>query len=281
MPPSPPKFSFPADVPERLSTLRSSIDLPVSADHPALVRYAPFGDRREIVLRRGPERMTFQHPAFELGRRTVRLGAHDVVVVAIQQVLSPPVPPPGVPMRSPAELEYHYKPVLDAVFLPDGELLVTRTPNGFSDAEVALIFSRIRVADAGAPPGAGTAGPLVPPPRDASAGTPPRDASGKTPKPAAKPGLRARLGGLAQIGFGLAVWAVAAVLAGSSGVYSGRVVFFGTALVSLGLLTVATPGWIRWVRPPTPPGRQLLVAVLLVAVLLVEQRIVESWLGFD
>ena len=217
------------------------------------------------MLRRGPARMTFQQPAFELGRRTVRLGAHDVVVVAIQQVLSPPVPPPGVPMRSAAELEYHYKPVLDAMFLPDGELLVTRTPNGFSDAEVALIFSRIRVGDTGAPPEAGTSGPLVPPPA----------------KPAAKTGLRARLAGLVQIGFGLLVWGNAAVLAGSSGAYSGRVVFLGTALVSLGVLTVAAPGWIRWVRPPTHPGRQLLVAILIVAVLLVEQRIVEGWLGFD
>jgi hypothetical protein len=64
-------------------------------------------------------------------------------------------------------------------------------------------------------------------------------------------------------------------------VYSGRVVFFGTALVSLGLLTVAAPGWIRWVRPPTSPGRQLLVALMLVAVLLLEQRVVEGWLGFN
>lgn len=281
MPPSPEKFRFPAGVPERSMALRSSIDLPISADHAALVRYAPFGDRREIVLRRGPERMTFQHPAFELGRRTVRLGAHDVVVVAIQQVLSPPVPPPGAPMRSAAELEYHFKPIVDAVFLPDGELLVTRTPNGFSDAEVALIFSRIRVADAAAPPKAGSSGPLVPPPRDATAGTPPHDANQKKAEPAAKIGSRARLGGVAQIGLGLSVWAVAAVLARSSGVYSGRVVFFGTALVSLGLLTVAAPGWIRWVRPPTSPGRQLLVALMLVAVLLLEQRVVEGWLGFN
>ena len=51
-------------------------------------------------------------------------------------MLSPPLPPPGVPMRSQAELEYHYKPVIDAVFLPDGELLVTRTPNGFDKAAV-------------------------------------------------------------------------------------------------------------------------------------------------
>jgi hypothetical protein len=276
----PSTFTFPADVPERSAKLRSFIDLPVSADHPALVRYAPCGTRREIVLRRGPERMAFQHPASELGRRTLRLGEHEVVVVAIQQVLSPPMPPPGVPMRSPAELEYHYKPIVDVVFLPDGELLVTRTPNGFSDAEVALIFSRIRISDAALPHEAGKSGPLVPPSGDTTAGTPSRDASRKTPEPSRKTGARARFGGLAQVGLGLSVWATAAVLAGSSGAYSGRVVFLGTALVSLGLFTVAAPGWIRWVRPPTHPGRQLLVAVLIVAVLLVEQRIVESWLGF-
>ena len=267
----PPTFRFPADVPERSSVLRSSIRLPVTADHPALVRYAPFGDRREIVLRRGPERMTFQHPATEVGRRTIRIGAHDVVVVSIQQVLSPPVPPPGVPMRSQAELEYHYKPVVDVLYLPDGELLITRTPNGFTDEDVVLIFARIVIADATSPEPAGTPGPLVAA----------RGASAATPDPPASTSSRARFGGLVQIGVGLAVWAVSAVLADRSGAYSGRLVFFGTALVSLGLLTVIVPAWLRWVRPPTRPSRQLAVALLLVGVLLVEQRLIEAWLGFN
>ena len=257
-------FRFPADVPERSTALRSSIRLPVTADHPALVRYAPFGDRREIVLRRGPERMTFEPPSTEVGRRTIRIGSHDIVVVAIQQVLSPPVPPSGVPMRSQAELEYHYKPVVDVVYLPDGELLITRTPNGFTDEEVGLIVARIGIADATSPEPARRYGPIIAK----------RDPSGKT-------GSRARLGGLVQIGLGLAVWAGSKVLADRSGVYSGRLVFLGTALVSLGLLTVIVPAWLRWVRPPTRPGRQLVVALLLVGVLIVEQRFIEAWLGFN
>jgi hypothetical protein len=270
-PPSPEPYRFPADIPGRSKTLRTFIDLPVTADHPALVRYAPFGDRREIVLRRGPERLTFQQPAFETGRRIVRVGEHEVVVVAIQQVLSPPVPPTGVPMRSQAELEYHYKPVIEAMFLPDGELLVTRTPNGFTDTEVAQLFSRIRITDANTPPPAGASRPL----------TPPRGESPTSPKPTPKTSTRARIGGVVQIGVGLGVWALTAVLAGASGVYSGRLVFLGVALVSIGLLTVAVPSWIRWIRPPTPPARQLMVALLIVGVLLVEQRFIEAWLGFN
>jgi hypothetical protein len=58
-------------------------------------------------------------------------------------------------------------------------------------------------------------------------------------------------------------------------------VFLGTALVSLGLLTVVVPAWLRWVRPPTRPIRQLVVALLLVGVLIVEQRFIEAWLGFN
>lgn len=259
-----PTFQFPADVPERSTALRSSVRLPVTADHPALVRYAPFGDRREIVLRRGPQRMTFQSPASEVGRRSIRIGAHDAVVVAIQQVLSPPVPPSGVPMRSQAELEYHYKPVVDVLYLPDGELLITRTPNGFTDEEVELIVSRIVIEDATSPEPAGTHEPLV-----------------AKPGPRAKTSSRVRLGGVVQIGVGLAVWAGSKVLADRTGAYSGRLVFFGTALVSLGLLTVVVPAWVRWVKPPTRPSRQLVVALLLVGVLLVEQRLIQGWLGFN
>jgi uncharacterized protein (DUF952 family) len=137
---------FPLDAivraPDDLVPIRTTIDLPVTAEGPLFARHVPFGDGREVIVRRGRELGTTnglpspQNPVIIAGIR--------VPVVRYLTILSPPVLAPGAKPMSP-EAAADYKPEYDVFFLPDADLTVRRgRPKGFNDAEVARILAAIR-----------------------------------------------------------------------------------------------------------------------------------------
>jgi hypothetical protein len=123
--------------------LRSRIDLPKTFDNGTFARLVPFGDKREVIVRRGTE--LGGSYGLEQGRRVVTLGGVEVAIVRYHDLLSPPPLTAGMP---PISDDSNYRPVRDVVYLPDAEVLVDRGPTGFSDAELELILAAIIVLDA-------------------------------------------------------------------------------------------------------------------------------------
>lgn len=103
-------------------------------------RYVPFGDRREVILRRGRELGASY--GFEIGRRTVTVGGRELELVRYRELLSPPPLQPGQPLMTPAQAA-HYTPESEVYRAPGLEVLLRRTPDGFTDEEVVEILARL------------------------------------------------------------------------------------------------------------------------------------------
>lgn len=121
---------------------RSRIDLKCTADTGTFARYVPFGDGREVIVRRGRE-MNFNYGA-ERSRRTVKVKGYSFPLVRTVAVLSPPPLRPGQAPIS-KEASKNYQPESEVLYLPDAEVLIRREPKGFSDAEVEKILAAISV----------------------------------------------------------------------------------------------------------------------------------------
>jgi hypothetical protein len=118
----------------------SRIALPSTVDTGVFARYVPFGDNREVIVRRGSQ-MGYRY-GIESGRRIVTLHGRELWVVRSTAILSPPVLRPGERVMSAAAAK-QYSPESEVLYLPDAEVLIRREPNGFSDAEVAKILAAI------------------------------------------------------------------------------------------------------------------------------------------
>lgn len=130
-----------AQAPDELVPIRSRFDLPVAAEGPKYARLVPFGDGREVIVRRGSE-LGFPY-GLPSPRPPVVLCGIRVPVVHYLSILSPPVLAPGAKPMS-AEAAAAYQPESDVYYLPDADLMIRRVPKGFSDAEVAKILAAIR-----------------------------------------------------------------------------------------------------------------------------------------
>ena len=124
------------------SPVMSTIELATTADFGSFARYVPFGDRREVIVRRGEERGFWY--GFEQGRRKVTVKGGEFELVTYQNRLSPPPLLPGKRPLSAAAAK-QYEPVSEVLFLPDAEVLIRREPDGFTDAEVEKILAAISV----------------------------------------------------------------------------------------------------------------------------------------
>jgi len=124
------------------SPVMSTIELATTADFGSFARYVPFGDRREVIVRRGEERGFWY--GFEQGRRKVKVEGGEFELVKYQNRLSPPPLLPGKRPLSAAAAK-QYEPVSEVLFLPDAEVLIPRAPDGFTDAEVDKILAAISV----------------------------------------------------------------------------------------------------------------------------------------
>lgn len=119
---------------------RTRINLKCTADTGTFARYVPFGDAREVIVRRGKE-LGFNY-GFELSRRSVTIQGRSFELVRSQATLSPPPMRPGQkPMTK--EAAKHYQPESEVLYLPDAEILIRREPEGFSSAEVDKILAAI------------------------------------------------------------------------------------------------------------------------------------------
>jgi hypothetical protein len=96
------------------------------------IRWVPFADGREVIVRRGDE-MGCDY-GLELSRHTVR----RQTLVRYRALLSPPPLAPGQPPLAPTAAA-RYQPEHDILRLADQELLIPRAPDGFSDDEVDAI----------------------------------------------------------------------------------------------------------------------------------------------
>ena len=121
---------------------RSRIDLKCTADTGTFARYIPFGDQREVIVRRGKE-LGF-HYGIEQSRRIVKVKGYLFPLVRTMALLSPPPMRKGQAPMS-AEAAKNSKPESEVLYLPDAEVLIRREPSGFSDAEVEKILAVILI----------------------------------------------------------------------------------------------------------------------------------------
>lgn len=122
---------------------RSVIDMPCIADTGTFSRYVPFADGRQIIVRRGAE-LGHDYGVKEPGERLVTISDVEVKITRHRQILSPPVLEPNArPVTT--EAERRYRPESDVLRLPDAEVLIRRTPDGFSDDELAQILAAITI----------------------------------------------------------------------------------------------------------------------------------------
>lgn len=105
-------------------------------------RIAPFGDGRQIIVRRSAD--ADPRRGFELSRRQVEVGARRVWLTRFRQLLSPPALSPGIKPLSPEALRA-YSPESEVLYLPGVEVFIPREPAGFSDDEVALILRALQL----------------------------------------------------------------------------------------------------------------------------------------
>ena len=126
--------------------VRSTVEIafPSTVDSGKFARYTPFGDGRELIVRRGAS--TGFHYGFEKVQRRVKLQGGEFDLITYESILSPPVLMPGQAVIP--DTEDSYRPVYDVLYLPEVEVMIPRRPvkRGFTDAEVGKILSGIRVS---------------------------------------------------------------------------------------------------------------------------------------
>lgn len=121
---------------------RSLIHLRCIADTGTFARYVPFADERQIVVRRGAA-LGHDYGLQEPGDRSVTISGIVVTITRHTQILSPPVLEPGnAPMPG---AEHFDHPEFEVLRLPDAEVLIQRSPDGFSDEEVIQILAAITI----------------------------------------------------------------------------------------------------------------------------------------
>jgi uncharacterized protein (DUF952 family) len=130
-----------SQAPDVLVPIRARIDLPVESEGPHFARLIPFGDGRQVIVRRGKA----LGEAYGMPSRQpdIAIGGVRVPVIRYRQILSPPPLAPGAKPMS-ADAAAAYQPEDDVYHLPDADLTVRRSPKGFTDAEVAKILAAIR-----------------------------------------------------------------------------------------------------------------------------------------
>jgi hypothetical protein len=135
--------SVPSGSCDGLGPVKSTIDIEGVSSDQTFSRGRPFGDEREVIVRRGDEMES--RFGFELSRRTLRLDGMSVEVIRVREILSPP---PLMPEQPPVHDVGQYQPEYDVIMLPDAEVSIPRLPSGpysFSDREVEQIIQRIRL----------------------------------------------------------------------------------------------------------------------------------------
>jgi hypothetical protein len=108
----------------------------------SFTRYAPFGDARQIIVRRGRDVGRRREP--ELSRRQVEVGGRPAWLVRVRQLLSPPAANPRIKPLSPEALRA-YSPESEVLYLPGIEVSIPREPAGFSDDEVTMILGALQL----------------------------------------------------------------------------------------------------------------------------------------
>lgn len=121
----------------------SSIDLHCIANTGTFARYQPFSDERQVVVRRGTE-LGHGYGLQHAQERRITISGVEVTITRHSQILSPPVLEPGSERLTP-EAARRYRREHDVVRLPDAEVMIPRSPDGFTDDEVALILAAITV----------------------------------------------------------------------------------------------------------------------------------------
>ena len=115
--------------------------MPCIANTGTFARYQPFSDDRQIIVRRGAglgHDYGLRHP----DERHVAISGIDVTITSHTQTLSPPTLDPGdEPLTSDAAARY--RQAYDVLWLPDAEVMIPRSPEGFTDHEVEQIISTI------------------------------------------------------------------------------------------------------------------------------------------
>ncbi len=110
-----------------MTATRSHLALPRTFDNGTFARYVPFGDDRDLVVRRGAE--MGRDYGFEVSRREVTVGGATLPLVRYESLLT-----------CGAGTARH-----DVLRLPDAEVLVPREGHGhgFTDDEVDRILAAI------------------------------------------------------------------------------------------------------------------------------------------
>jgi len=122
----------------------SRLNLKCTADTGTFARYVPFGDQREVIVRRGTE-LGFNY-GLEQSRRMVTVKGHQFPLVRSIAILSPPPMRKGQAPMSPQAAK-NYQPESEVLYLPDAEVLIRREPSGFSSAEVEKILAAISLVE--------------------------------------------------------------------------------------------------------------------------------------
>jgi hypothetical protein len=120
---------------------RSRLAMPHLFDNGTFARFVPFGDGREVIVRRGREMGTCSY-GLEQSHRSVKVAGNEIRIVRYTDLLSPPPLTPGAPL---VVDDGNYGKRHDVVYLPDAEILLDRGPRGFDDAEVEKVLAAIHV----------------------------------------------------------------------------------------------------------------------------------------
>lgn len=115
--------------------------MPCIVNTGTFARYQPFSDERQVIVRRGAK-LGGNYGPQDPDERHIVISGIEVTITRHFQILSPPVLEPGAEPLTP-EAASRYRPEYDVVRLPDAEVMIQRSPEGFTDDEVAQIIATI------------------------------------------------------------------------------------------------------------------------------------------